>query len=324
VDRSRGIAYNAPIVRSPGWLLALTLTIVVTAPPAGATCDPPRCFDVVVPVPRRLRVPERTVRVLQPADYRASHARFPVLYLLHGAGDEFTSWTDHTDVQDFSASFPLIIVMPDGGHDAEAGFYSDWIDGSRDWETFHTRVLRRYVDRRFRTLAGRRHRAVAGLSMGGFGAMSYAARNPRLFRAAASFSGAVDTLFPDPAAPVLRTLNIVGLGAWGDPATNAAVWHAHNPTDLAAELRDVALFIATGNGQPGGPAGDIDGAPLAYATEAVVEIMSRHLVAALDAEGIPHTDDFYGGGYHGWPYWQRELHWLLPQLMTVIGPRRAR
>jgi S-formylglutathione hydrolase FrmB len=49
--------------------------------------------------------------------------------------------------------------MPDGGKDAEAGFYSDWLDGSRQWETFHTRVLRRYVDRKFRTLKGWRHRA---------------------------------------------------------------------------------------------------------------------------------------------------------------------
>jgi S-formylglutathione hydrolase FrmB len=156
--------------------------------------------------------------------------------------------------------------------------------------------------------------------MGGFGATSYAARNPRLFAAAATFSGAVDTLYPDPASPVLRTLNIVGLGAWGDPLEDLDVWRAHNPTDLAAKLRKTAVFIATGNGQPGGPAGDVD-VPLAYAVEAVTWQMSLNLAAALDAAGIPHTDDFYGGGYHGWPYWQREIHWLLPQLMAVIGRR---
>jgi S-formylglutathione hydrolase FrmB len=147
--------------------------------------------------------------------------------------------------------------------------------------------------------------------MGGFGAMSYAARHPRLFRAAASFSGAVDTRYPDPAAPFLRTLDILGLGAWGDPVTNADVWREHNPTDRADRLRGVALFVTTGDGTMGGPLGDLP-IPLAYATEAVVGAMSRSFVRALDAAGVPHTDDFYGPGYHGWPYWQRALHWLLP------------
>ncbi|TMB02806.1 MAG: hypothetical protein E6J70_06435, partial [Deltaproteobacteria bacterium] len=99
------------------------------------------------------------------------------------------------------AQFPLIIVMPDAGHDSEAGWYSDWADGSRQWETFHTRVLVRYVDGHFRTLR-LAHRAVAGLSMGGFGAMSYAARHPGLFQAAASFSGAVDTRYVEPVSGI--------------------------------------------------------------------------------------------------------------------------
>jgi S-formylglutathione hydrolase FrmB len=301
--------------------LAVALALLVERAAALAVCDPPRCTDVVVPVPRKLRVPENTVRVLLPEGYRDSRARYAVLYLLHGAGDTYATWTDATDVQAFSADFPLIIVMPDGGKDAEAGFYSDWLDGSRHWETFHTRVLRRYVDRHYRTLKGRRHRAVAGLSMGGFGAMSYAARHPRLFRAAASFSGALDTLYPSPTAPFIRSLNILALGGWGDPVENADVWRAHNPTDLAAKLRGMAIFISTGNGMQGGPFPDIN-VPLAYAIEAVVGTMSQNFAAALDAAGVPHTDNFYGAGYHFWPFWERELHAVLPQIMAIIGPRR--
>lgn len=309
-------------MRRLGTLFALGLLVVPVL--ARAVCDPPRCFDVAVPVPRGLRVPQNMVRIILPEGYRGSHRRYPVLYLLHGAGDTFTTWTDNTDVQAFSADFPLIIVMPDGGKDAEAGFYTDWLDGSRQWETFHTRVLRKYVDRHFRTLRARRNRAVAGLSMGGFGAMSYAARNPRLFRAAASFSGAVDTLYPGPSAPVIHSLSILADGAWGDPVEHEQLWRDHNPTDLAAKLRRTAVFVATGNGMRGGPAGDINGVPLAYAIEMVVGTMSERFVAALDAAGVPHTDDFYGPGYHGWPYWERELHWVLPQMMAIIGPRHGR
>jgi S-formylglutathione hydrolase FrmB len=104
---------------------------------------------------------------------------------------------------------------------------------------------------------------------------------------------------------------------------NADVWRAHNPTDLAAKLRGVALFISTGNGMQGGPFPDIN-VPLAYAIEAVVGTMSQNFVAALDAAGVPHTDNFYGAGYHFWPFWERELHAVLPQLMAIIGPRRGR
>ena len=258
------------------------------------------------------------MRILLPADYHSTRARYPVLYLLHGAGDTYATWTDQTDVEAFSASLPVIIVMPDGGHDADAGFYSDWLDGSRQWETFHVDVLRRYVERNFRTLPGRRHRALAGLSMGGFGAMSYAARHPELFEAAASFSGAVDTLWAVPASNVLYATHVVDVGVWGDPATHEALWRAHNPTDLARRLRHTALFLATGDGTRGGPAGDIDD-PGSYGIETVVRAMTLDFARALEAAGASYAADFYAGGYHGWPYWERELHWALPQILQRIG-----
>lgn len=287
---------------------------------AHAVCDPPRCMDLVVPTPASVVVPESTVRVLLPEGYDGTRERYPVLYLLHGAGDTFATWTEQTDVAAFSAGFPIIIVMPDGGRDANAGFYSDWIDGSRQWETFHTRILKRYVDAHFRTLPTRRHRAVAGLSMGGFGAMSYAARHHELFAAAASFSGAVDTLYPTPATNLLFVSGVVAPGIWGDPATHEALWRAHNPTDLARRLRGVALFLATGDGTRGGPAGDVPD-PGGYGIEQVVKQMNDSFAQALDAADVPYASDFYQGGYHGWPYWQRELHWALPQIVALVaGP----
>lgn len=300
-------------------LLCLCLIASLATTSARAACDPPRCLDVVVPVPRRLKVPDATVRVLLPAGYETSRARYPVLYLLHGAGDTYTRWTENTDVQAFSAQFPLIIVMPDGGRDANAGFYSDWVDGSRQWETFHTSVLRRWVERHYRTLRGKRHRAVAGLSMGGFGAMSYAARHRGLFRAAASFSGAVDTLYADARTPILFAARVIQPGIWGDPVTDAPAWRAHNPVDLAKRLRGTALFLTTGDGTPGGPAGDVDD-PLAYAAEAVVSGMNQSFASALEAAGVPFARDLHRG-YHGWPYWERALHWALPQIMALIGRR---
>jgi hypothetical protein len=88
--------------------------------------------------------------------------------------------------------------------------------------------------------------------------------------------------------------------------------------DLVRDLRGAALFVATGDGTMGGPAGDIAN-PGAYIIEQVVLQMNLSFMRALDTAGVPYRKDFYPGGYHGWPYWQRELHWALPEMMAVIG-----
>ena len=302
------------------WMIAAL--VLGAAAGAAAVCDTPRCFDVAVPVPAGLVVPDSTVRILLPAGYASTRVRYPVLYLLHGAGDTYRTWTEQTDVEEFSAQFPLVIVMPDGGHDAEAGWYSDWADGSRQWETFHMRTLVRYVDRHFRVLR-RGHRAVAGLSMGGFGAMSYAARHRGLFRAAASFSGAVDTRYVEPASGIGFNIFHDMFGTpddrvWGNQVTSEATWREHNPTDRVADLRGVELFIATGTGTPGGPAGDDPSNPGGYFIEQVIFQLNLSFGRALDGAGVASHRDFYVGGYHGWPYWERELHWALPQIADVI------
>jgi len=164
---------------------------------------------------------------------------------------------------------------------------------------------------------------VAGLSMGGFGAMSYAARHRGLFRAAASFSGAVDTRYVEPVSGIGFNIFHDMFGTpddrvWGNQVTDEATWRAHNPTDRAADLGGVELFVATGTGTPGGPAGDDPSNPGGYFIEQVIFQMNLSFGRALDAAGVPSHRDFYLGGYHGWPYWERELHWALPQIVDVI------
>jgi S-formylglutathione hydrolase FrmB len=96
-------------------------------------------------------------------------------------------------------------------------------------------------------------------------------------------------------------------------------WRDHNPTDRAADLKGVWLYVASGTGTPGGGAGDDPGNPGAYGVEHGIFHMNVSFTSALDRAGVAHTRNLYPGGYHGWRYWQRDLHEALPGLVRIIS-----
>jgi diacylglycerol O-acyltransferase/trehalose O-mycolyltransferase len=248
------------------------------------------------------------VRVLLPTGYRAApRRRYPVLYLLHGADADYRAWTRYGDAEAITARIPMIVVMPDGG---AQGWYTDWYAGERTvpprWESYHIGQLVPWVDATYRTIAGRRGRAIAGLSMGGYGALIYAARHPGTFAATASFSGA---------------LEVGSEEAWGSRSANEARWRAHLPISIAGRLRSLALIeLRTGNGRPGpldrrGTARACGGCEL----ERFLHRGNVRLHRRLQALGIRHTWDDYGPGTHDWPYWRRDLRKTLPDLVRVLA-----
>ena len=235
--------------------------------------------------------------VYLPASYERSPARrYPVFYYLHGLGGDETNWikAGHLDTAADRLGLDAIVVMPDGDDDfyvdsAEPIDYDACMSGGaglfvtsalkidrrahecvrkRDYETYITRDLIGYVDGHYRTIAARDGRAVAGLSMGGFGALMLAGRHPELFAAAASHSG-VDSLFyagpyPYDAAHVQLLGDVVSwpsataasnpaidpIGAWvrGLFGRDKAFWSAHDPVALLAALGPgkVAIYIDCG------------------------------------------------------------------------------
>ncbi len=274
---------------------------------------------------------ETKVRVLLPDGYRADDGRrYPVLYLLHGAGGDETDWTDAGGAEQATAGKPVIVVMPDGGR---SGWYTDWSNGGAGgppaWERYHVRELIPLIDQRFRTVAARRGRAIAGLSMGGFGAFSYAARHPDLFTAAASYSGGVDLnaeLFGAPIGLIavdgslsLAGFDATGASLFGDFDTENILWRAHNPVDLAANLGGLKLALYTGNGLPGGPFGPDDG-------QDIIEVGAHEMNVNLDRRlgrlGLPHRWVDYGPGGHTWPYWRRDLRRTVPWLLRRFAHPR--
>jgi S-formylglutathione hydrolase FrmB len=290
--------------------------VALCAAPAAAT-------DATVPLPAGVAVPNDHVRVLVPEGYdKDACTRYPVLYLLHGVGDTWQDWSTKSDAVAFVHQFPVIVVMPDGGKTPDAGWYSDWLDGSRQYERFHVDTLIPWVEANFRT-QGDGHRMIAGFSMGGFGTMSYAARHPGTFKVAAAFSGIVDTMYAYPASGPFFELLHQQLGTpddrvWGDQVTDEAVWRAHNPTDLAAKLKGTALFLYAGMGAPTGANGDNPEKATNYLTEHFVYQTNLSFTRALDAAGVPYTSDFHPG-YHDWPYFAAGLHWALPQMLPLVG-----
>ncbi len=113
---------------------------------------------------------------------------FPVLYLLHGLSDNHSAWMRLSHIEKYVRDLPLIVVMPDGGR----GFYCDAKDASKSqYETYIARDVINFVDNAFNTVPDRRGRVVAGLSMGGYGAMKFALKYPTMFCAAVSHSGAL-------------------------------------------------------------------------------------------------------------------------------------
>ena len=297
-------------------IAVVALSGVLLAAPARAQEDP-RLVELTLPSAAIGR--DVGVRVLLPVGWTADRT-WPLLLLLHGAGDDHRRWTEKTDIEGLSAAQPFVIVMPEGGKNAEAGWYSDWQgDGPPDWETFHLRELLPEIERRFSAGTSRQQRVVAGNSMGGFGAMSYAARHPDLFVGAASFSGAVDTTLAGPGGALVfdqlgPSFGTPSDAVWGPYATNEVVWRGHNPTDLATNLRPVTLWLRTGNGVP--QPGD---RPETMPVEAGVYTMNLSFRDRLTRSSIPHDWFDRGHGVHDWQYWEADLAAQLPAFAALVA-----
>lgn len=145
---------------------------------------------------------ERKYAIYLPPDYETSQRNYPVLYLLHGAGDDQTGWVQFGEVQHIAdkairegSATPMIIVMPDANTGVRGYFNAP--DGNFNYEDFFFNELIPHIEGRYRTRSDRRFRAIAGLSMGGGGTLVYALHRPDMFAAACPLSAAVRWMTPE-------------------------------------------------------------------------------------------------------------------------------
>lgn len=289
-------ADDGATVTAEHWLDARTVDLTVQSPAVGGA----------VPV-----------RMILPTNWAAQPNRtWPVLYLLQGAHDDYTSWTRETGIEAFSADKDMITVMPSAG---PTGIPTHWSNngqpGGADYETFQVTELMQLLQRDYRAGTAR---AAAGVSTGGYGALAMAARHPGAFRAVASYSGIVDTTFPGIPTIVLAIVTregLNGLTLWGDPyVLDPTLWKDNNPALQAAGLRGTALYMSQGSGLVGG-----GGDPLGEGLESTLWPQAQSFSVRLLFMGIPVTTHFYTGGVHNWSSWQGEFTRSWPMLAHGLG-----
>lgn len=237
--------------------------------------------------------------VLVPPGYDAGKTgRYPVLYLLHGLGDN-EQMLIHSggfnlveDLWDRHQLGEFLIVTPA----ADASFYVNSRDGRQRYEDFFMQEFLPLIEQRYRTRPGRASRGIAGISMGGYGALHLAFRHPHIFGSVGALSAALlekPPVINSTDSRQLARVRILGnvFGAPLDPA----FWKQNDPLTIArtANLAGLQIYFDCGTDDE-------------YGFDAGAQALDKILIA----RHIPHEFHVYPGG-HSWVYFAEHLPALL-------------
>jgi enterochelin esterase-like enzyme len=245
---------------------------------------------------------ERKYAVYLPSDYDHSNREYPVLYLLHGAGDDHTGWVqfgevksiaDNTNKEGLSTS--MIIVMPDA-QTGKKGYFND-IDNNWNYEDFFFQEFIPFIEKKYRIKSEKRYRAIAGLSMGGGGSFIYALRHPDMFSSACPLSGYMGKLsyneFYESNEEKLKKYRREKV--FNYYSNHNALSIVQNQTD--ENLKSVRWYIDCGDND------------FLYEGNSLVHI-------ALKKRGVPHEYRVRDGA-HNWTYWRSAL----PEVLSFVSDR---
>jgi putative tributyrin esterase len=228
-------------------------------------------------------------RVVLPAGYQTKSAeRYAVVYLLHGLTGHFNDWTDRAKIDRLASQHNFILVTPEGND----GWYTDSPNVADDkYESYIIKELIPEIDRGFRTIPDRAHRVIAGLSMGGYGAVKYGLKFPEMFSLAGSFSGAF------------------GISEWSEKAggnklIGKSVDAVFGPVNSEArKANDIFGMVRELT------AAKLNTLPFFYLSCGTEDIMfktNNEFVALLKEKNVPH-DYRTRKGIHDWVFWGGEI-----------------
>jgi enterochelin esterase-like enzyme len=243
-------------------------------------------------LPSKILKMDRKYAVYLPPDYEQSDRSYPVLYLLHGAGDDQTGWVQFGEVLHITdkairegKATPMVIIMPDA-NTGQRGYVNN-ATGTWRYEDFFVEELMPFVEKKYRIKGEKRYRAISGLSMGGQGTFTYALHHPELFSSACPLSAGTGPL----------TLDNVRAGLRRDHPGIAdslieRFYKRYSVVDMVINMPDslvkaVRWYI---------DCGDDD---FLYEGNSLVHI-------ALKKRNIPHEFRIRNGA-HNWTYWRESL-----------------
>ena len=244
--------------------------------------------------------------VVLPPGYASTARRnqtYPVLYLLHGLSGHYSNWIEKTKIEEYAAEFQFIIVTPEGND----GWYTDSATIASDkYETYIVQELLPEVESRFRAIKARAGRAIAGLSMGGYGALKFGLKYSEKFIFAASVSGALDAAIRTDSNPRF---------AWGyvRPSILQTFGAPGSETRSANDLHNLARTF---------PSERISSLPFFYfdcGTEDGFLETNRELATIFLERKIPHEFRQLPGA-HNWAYWDSQVQEILKLAWRKMNP----
>lgn len=233
-----------------------------------------------------------------PFDYESSFRYYPVVYLLHGYGDDDMGWIQFGEanmiLDEAIAKMeipPMILVMPNGG----VSWYINNYDNSVRYEDFFFQEFIPHIEKNFRIRPEKRYRGIAGLSMGGYGTLIYSLKHPDIFAGCAAFSAAVYTeeeiINMDDNNWSRISAILFGPNLKGKDRLTLHL-KSNNPIEIVKnadkeKIKSVAIFL---------DCGDDD---FLYKGNSALHVLLRDL-------NIPHEYRVRNGG-HQWSYWRSGL-----------------
>lgn len=221
--------------------------------------------------------------------------RYPVVYLLHGAGGSYSNWIKKVPaIRALADQYQAIIVCPDGA--STSWYFDSPIDSGFRYETHVAKEVPNHMDSAYRTINDRRGRAITGLSMGGHGALFIAFRHADRFSIAGSMSGALHV------SVIRRGYNVEK--RLGDTVVNAAYWRDWSVLNVIEQYPKDSLSILIDCG-----------------TEDRVIPMNRAVHEKMLKLKIPH-EYLERPGEHNWPYWENAIQYQMMYINQQFRKKR--
>ena len=280
--------------------LAALILLAVIIPSSAAVNSSSRTAPAIQTIQFRSALVGKTLpyTVVLPRDYYSAHVRrYPVLYLLHGLGGHYSDWTTKTNIAEYAQQYRMIVITPEGN---DSWFTDSATVPTDKYESYFLKELIADVQRRYRTIETRHGRAVAGLSMGGYGALKFGLKSPGTFIFAGSLSGVQEAASWSEAD--LKNL------AWIRDSLSSVFGPAGSETRKANDLFEIVGEMS---------AARVAALPYLYldcGTEDVMFSSNERFAALLREKKIPHEYRELPGN-HSWAYWDQQV----PEVLKIAA-----